>query len=106
MRGRRSGWRAGAIGALTVLAQWWASSILIALFGLAVIPVNVAGIALLVLAAGLFAAELFTPGTGVAAVSGAVALADRRRCRRPLAVISRYQTDPLPFTRCCSLSVH
>lgn len=50
------------------------SSILIALFGLAVIPVNVTGIALLVLAAGLFAAELFTPGTGVAAVSGAVAL--------------------------------
>ncbi|MEZ5409205.1 MAG: nodulation protein NfeD [Acidimicrobiales bacterium] len=50
------------------------SSILIALFGLAVIPLNVTGIALLVLAAGLFAAELFTPGTGVAAVSGAVAL--------------------------------
>lgn len=50
------------------------SSILIALFGLAVIPVDVTGIALLVLAAGLFAAELFTPGTGVAAVSGAVAL--------------------------------
>ncbi len=50
------------------------ASILIALFGLAVIPLNVTGIALLLLAAGLFAAELFTPGTGVAAVSGAVAL--------------------------------
>ncbi len=50
------------------------SSILIALFGLAVLPLNVTGIALLVLAAGLFVAELFTPGTGVAAVSGAVAL--------------------------------
>jgi len=50
------------------------ASILIALFGLAVIPIDVTGIALLVLAAGLFAAELFAPGVGVAAVSGAVAL--------------------------------
>ncbi|MEJ3746991.1 nodulation protein NfeD [Actinomycetes bacterium KLBMP 9797] len=43
-------------------------------FALSVLPVNVAGIALLVLAAALFTAEVFTPGVGVFATGGAIAL--------------------------------
>ena len=43
-------------------------------FALSVLPVNVAGIALLVLAAVLFVAELFVPGVGVLAAGGVVAL--------------------------------
>ena len=43
-------------------------------FALSVLPVNAAGLALLALAAALFAAELFAPGIGVAAAGGAVAL--------------------------------
>ncbi len=43
-------------------------------FALSVLPVNAAGIALLLLAAALFAAELFAPGVGVFAAGGAVAL--------------------------------
>lgn len=42
-------------------------------FSLAVLPVNVAGLALLLLALGLLAAELFVPGVGVFAAGGAVA---------------------------------
>lgn len=41
---------------------------------LSVLPVNAAGVALLVLAAGLFLAEVFTPGVGVFAAGGAIAL--------------------------------
>jgi membrane-bound serine protease (ClpP class) len=48
--------------------------ILLALFALSVLPVNAAGIAFLVLALGLFVAELFVPGVGVLAAGGAVAL--------------------------------
>jgi membrane-bound serine protease (ClpP class) len=48
--------------------------LILAFFALSVLPVNVAGIALLVLAAALFVAELFTPGIGVLAGGGAVAL--------------------------------
>jgi membrane-bound serine protease (ClpP class) len=43
-------------------------------FALSVLPVNVAGIALLVLAAALFVAEVLTPGVGVFATGGAIAL--------------------------------
>ncbi|MGH4009342.1 MAG: NfeD family protein [Pseudonocardiaceae bacterium] len=43
-------------------------------FALSVLPVTAAGIALLGLAAALFAAELFAPGVGVAAAGGTVAL--------------------------------
>ncbi len=43
-------------------------------FALSVLPVNAAGLALLALAAALFAAELFAPGIGVAAAGGTVAL--------------------------------
>ncbi len=48
--------------------------VILALFALSVLPINVAGIALLLLALSLFAAELFAPGIGVFAVLGAVAL--------------------------------
>ncbi len=48
--------------------------ILLALFSLAVLPVNAVGLLLLVVAAALFLAELFAPGVGIAAAGGAVAL--------------------------------
>lgn len=44
-------------------------------FALSVLPVAVAGLALLVLAAALFAAEVLTPGVGVFAAGGSIALA-------------------------------
>lgn len=43
--------------------------------GLSVLPVNIAGLALLALAAGLFLAEVLTPGVGVFAAGGAISLA-------------------------------
>jgi membrane-bound serine protease (ClpP class) len=49
--------------------------LILGFFALSVLPVSVAGLALLALAAGLFAAELFAPGLGVFAVGGAIALA-------------------------------
>lgn len=48
--------------------------LLLGLFSLAVLPVNFVGVALLLLAAALFGAELFAPGVGIFAVGGAVAL--------------------------------
>lgn len=48
--------------------------LILGLFSLAVLPVNLVGVVLLLLAAGLFAAELFAPGLGVFAVGGALAL--------------------------------
>jgi membrane-bound serine protease (ClpP class) len=51
------------------------SFILLAMFGLAVLPVNAVGVAFLVLAIALFVAEVFAPGIGVMAAGGAVALA-------------------------------
>lgn len=48
--------------------------LLLGLFSLAVLPVTFVGVALLVLAAALFAAELFAPGVGIFAAGGAVAL--------------------------------
>jgi membrane-bound serine protease (ClpP class) len=48
--------------------------IVLALFGLAVLPVNIAGLLLLAVAAGLFLAEVFAPGVGIAAAGGALAL--------------------------------
>ena len=56
---------AGILGAILVL---------LGLFSVSVLPVNAVGLLLLVLAAGLFLAELFAPGVGVAAVGGTVAL--------------------------------
>lgn len=48
--------------------------LILGFFALSVLPVNAAGIALLVLAGALFAAEVFTPGIGVFATGGTVAL--------------------------------
>jgi membrane-bound serine protease (ClpP class) len=48
--------------------------ILLALFGLAVLPVNVLGAFLLLLAAILFVVEIFTPGVGVGAAGGTASL--------------------------------
>ncbi len=56
----------GAIGAVLLILGF---------FSLAVLPVNVAGILLLVLAVALFVAELFAPGVGAFAGGGAIALA-------------------------------
>lgn len=48
--------------------------ILLALFGLAVLPVDLVGVLFLLLAAALFVAEVFAPGIGLAAAGGAMAL--------------------------------
>lgn len=56
----------GAIGAVLLILGF---------FSLAVLPVNVAGILLLVLAVALFVAELFAPGIGAFAGGGTIALA-------------------------------
>jgi membrane-bound serine protease (ClpP class) len=48
--------------------------LVLALFALSVLPVNAVGVVLLVLALGLFVAELFVPGIGVMAAGGTVAL--------------------------------
>lgn len=58
----------GAGGAVGVIL------ILLALFGLSVLPVNAVGLLLLAVAAALFVAELFAPGVGVAAAGGTLAL--------------------------------
>jgi membrane-bound serine protease (ClpP class) len=49
--------------------------IVLGMFGLSVLPVNVVGLVLLLLAAGLFVAEVYVPGVGVLAAGGAVSLA-------------------------------
>jgi membrane-bound serine protease (ClpP class) len=49
-------------------------SILLAALGLALLPVNLVGVLLLILAGGLFVAELFAPGIGVFAVGGAASM--------------------------------
>jgi membrane-bound serine protease (ClpP class) len=48
--------------------------VVLALAALSVLPVNAVGVILLVLATGLFVAELFAPGIGVFAVGGTAAL--------------------------------
>jgi len=48
--------------------------LLLALFSLAILPVNIAGVLLLAVAAALFAAELFAPGIGGFAFGGAAVL--------------------------------
>jgi membrane-bound serine protease (ClpP class) len=56
---------AGVVGAILII---------LAMFGLAVLPVNVVGILLFVIAILLFIAELFAPGIGVAAAGGTASL--------------------------------
>ena len=51
-----------------------AIALILGFFSLSVLPVNVAGIALLVLAAALFVGEVFVPGVGVLAAGGTAAL--------------------------------
>lgn len=48
--------------------------LLLAGFSLSLLPTTLVGLSLLLLAAGLFIAELFVPGTGVMAAGGSVAL--------------------------------
>ncbi len=48
--------------------------LLLAFFSLSILPVNATGVLLMVLAAGLFTAELFAPGIGVFAAGGTIAL--------------------------------
>jgi membrane-bound serine protease (ClpP class) len=55
----------GVIGAVMLILGF---------FSLAVLPVNIAGILLLLLAIAMFIAELFAPGVGVFAGGGAIAL--------------------------------
>ncbi|MTV27484.1 nodulation protein NfeD [Nitriliruptoraceae bacterium ZYF776] len=50
------------------------TAIVLAMFSLAVLPVNAAGVVLLVVAAAMFIAELFIPGIGVGAAGGTAAL--------------------------------
>jgi membrane-bound serine protease (ClpP class) len=50
------------------------TAIVLALFSLAVLPVNAVGVVFLLLALALFVAELFAPGVGIAAAGGAVML--------------------------------
>jgi membrane-bound serine protease (ClpP class) len=50
------------------------TAIVLAMFALAVLPVNVAGVALLILAAAMFVVELFAPGIGAGAGGGTAAL--------------------------------
>lgn len=51
-----------------------AVSLILGLYGLAALPVDFAGVALLLIAAVLFTIEVFVPGIGVAAAGGTVAL--------------------------------
>jgi len=51
-----------------------ATFIVLAMFGLAVLPVGVVGVLFLVLAAALFVAEVAAPGIGLAAAGGALSL--------------------------------
>ncbi len=55
----------GVIGAIMLILGF---------FSLAVLPVNIAGVLLLLLAVAMFIAELFAPGVGVFAGAGALAL--------------------------------
>lgn len=55
----------GIVGALMII---------LALFALSVLPVNAIGVILMLLAAGLFIGEVFTPGVGVFAAGGTISL--------------------------------
>jgi len=72
-----------SIGVLGIVVELWnpglifpgtvgAVSLIIGLFGLQVLPISVAGLLLMLLAAGFFAAEAFIVSHGALAVAGAV----------------------------------
>jgi membrane-bound serine protease (ClpP class) len=71
-----------SIGLLGIIVELWnpglifpgtvgAISLIVALFGLQVLPVSAAGVLLMVLAAGFFGAELFLPSHGALTLAGA-----------------------------------
>jgi membrane-bound serine protease (ClpP class) len=72
-----------SIGLLGIIVELWnpglifpgtvgAISLIVALFGLQVLPVSAAGVLLMILAAGFFGAELFLPSHGALTLAGAV----------------------------------
>jgi membrane-bound serine protease (ClpP class) len=72
-----------SIGVLGIVVELWnpglifpgtvgAVSLIVGLFGLQVLPINVAGLLLMLLAAGFFGAEVFVVSHGALAVAGAV----------------------------------
>jgi membrane-bound serine protease (ClpP class) len=72
-----------SIGLIGLVVELWnpglifpgtvgAISLIVGLFGLQVLPISVAGVLLLLLAAGFFAAELFIPSHGALTVAGGV----------------------------------
>jgi membrane-bound serine protease (ClpP class) len=72
-----------SIGVLGIVVELWnpglifpgtvgAVSLIVGLFGLQVLPINVAGLLLMLLAAGFFCAEVFVVSHGALAVAGAV----------------------------------
>jgi membrane-bound serine protease (ClpP class) len=72
-----------SIGLLGIIVELWnpglifpgtvgAISLIVGLFGLQVLPISVAGLLLMLLAAGFFAAELFLPSHGALTLAGGV----------------------------------
>ena len=72
-----------SIGVLGIVVELWnpglvfpgtvgAVSLIVGLFGLQVLPINIAGLLLMLLAAGFFAAEVFVISHGALALAGAV----------------------------------
>jgi membrane-bound serine protease (ClpP class) len=72
-----------SIGVLGIVVELWnpglvfpgtvgAVSLIVGLFGLQVLPISIAGLLLMLLAAGFFAAEVFVVSHGALAVAGAV----------------------------------
>jgi membrane-bound serine protease (ClpP class) len=72
-----------SLGVLGIVVELWnpglvfpgtvgAVSLIVGLFGLQVLPINVAGLLLMLLAAGFFAAEVFVVSHGALALAGAV----------------------------------
>ena len=72
-----------SIGLLGIIVELWnpglifpgtvgAVSLIVGLFGLQVLPISVAGLLLMILAAGFFAAELFLPTHGALTIAGGV----------------------------------
>jgi membrane-bound serine protease (ClpP class) len=72
-----------SIGVLGIVVELWnpglvfpgtvgAISLIVGLFGLQVLPINIAGLLLMLLAAGFFAAEVFVVSHGALALAGAI----------------------------------
>jgi membrane-bound serine protease (ClpP class) len=72
-----------SIGLLGIIVELWnpglifpgtvgAISLIVGLFGLQVLPISVAGLLLMLLAAGFFAAELFLPSHGALTIAGGI----------------------------------